>query len=264
MSAILKRANSFFPLGDFFDRRLDVQITSINDKGRVVQDLKPVHYNQNKDVAYAKSKMQGGSPYPGKIQEYQSRVPDIPLFGQPDKTFSFDKDNAIVKISRRFIAKGLRCITKALEFKPALSLVAKSDDYSLAIFNGSTAASLIGFIWSKIQYTGNVITLKNVIGVVPSVDHSVEGYMLSFEYDNYTALYPITNVSGSGDTAVLGVPFLNYSGVITPAGTYKWKLYSFPKNQFFGICNYSISYSEALDSDSLYRISGNAGDKAEP
>jgi hypothetical protein len=255
MSAVFKRMSAFFPTGNFFDRRLDVQVTSINDKGRVVQDLKPFHYDEN-DLKYSKSKMPGGRPYNSLLTTYQS---------QSSNPYSqLDKDNTVIKMTRRFIAKGLRCNTKALEFKPSLSLIAKADDYGLCVFNGSAASIVGGSIWSKYAYTGNVITLKQQIGSVITTDHSVEGYFIALEHDNYTTLYPITNLSGSGDTAILGTPFTNYTGVVAPSGTYKWKLYSYAKNQFFGLCAYSMSFSEALDSDSLYRLSGNAGDKGEP
>jgi len=260
MSAVFKRLSAFFPTGDFFDRRLDVQVTSINDKGRVVQDLKPLHYLDADDSKYLRSRSQGNFdgaiPVPGfGVSEYTSRQTMLN---------ALDKDNTIIKMSRRFVAKGLRCTTKALEFKPALSLVAKSDDYVSCIFSGAAASLTGGNVWSKFQYTGNVVTLKQHIGVLPSVDHSVESYYLALDFDNYKTLYPITNLSGSGDTATLGAPFTNYTGLIAPAGTYKWKLYSFPKNQFFGLCTYSMSFSEALDSDSLYRLSGNVDDKGEP
>lgn len=256
MSAIFKRISAFFPVGNFFDRRLDVLITSINDKGRVVQDLKPVHYLDSKDNLEATSKMEGTLPYNATLQVYADPT--------PNQYSSGSKDNALIKATRRFVAKGLRCTSKALEFKPALSLIAKSDDFGLINFTAGACSIIGGAIWSKYTYTGNVITIKEFIGVIPEVDHSVEGYYISVEYDNYTALYPITNVSGDGVTAILGTPFLNYTGVAAPTGTYKWKLYAMPKNQFFGLCAYSISYSDSLDAGTFYRIAGNSGDKGEP
>lgn len=253
MSAVFKRATALFADHGFLDRTLDVQITSINDKGRVVQDLKPVHYTTDRDGVMLESKMYGSGGYSSLIKNYVN----IDTAARSD----FHKDNEIIKVTRRFVAKGLRCITKALEFKPGLKLVAKSDDYETAAFNG-TAASLPTVFWSKYTYTGQVITAKQ--GIIQDVDHSAEGYYLALEYDNYRALYPVNSVSGGGNTITLGAPFLNYDGVSAPSGTYKWKLYAFPKGQFFGICSFSIMFSDFNSGGDMYRLSGNDGDKGEP
>ena len=247
MSAIFKRASDSFATATFFDRNLDVQITSINDKGRVVQDLKPIHYSTERDAVYLKSKMQASGGYSNLIKNYGSN--DTSAHSQ------FDKDSELIKITRRFVAKGLRCIAKALEFKPALKLVAKSDDFEPVVYNGS-AASLTTFLWSKFTYTGPVITTKQ--GVIQSVDHSAEGYYLTLEFDNYKALYPVSSVSGSGDTLSLSAPYLNYTGVLAPSGTYKWKLYAFPKNQFFGLCGYTISFTPFIAAGDFYKEGGNS------
>jgi hypothetical protein len=253
MSAVFKRATTLFADHQFLNRDLDVQITSINDKGRVVQDLKPVHYSADSDAKFTESKMFGSGSYTSLIKSYDS----MDTAARSD----FQKDNDLIKITRRFIAKGLRCVAKALEFKPALRLVAKSDDYETVAYNGA-AASLATFIWSKFTYTGQIITTKT--GIIQDVDHSAEGYYLALEHDNYRALYPINSVSGGGDTVTLGTAFLNYDGVVAPSGTYKWKLYAFPKNQFFGLCSYTIMFAEYISGGDMYRLGGNAGDKGEP
>jgi len=253
MSAVFKRATAMFANHQFLDRNLDVQITSINDKGRVVQDLKPVHYSADSDAKFTESKMFGSGSYTSLIKSYDS----MDTAARSD----FQKDNDIIKITRRFVAKGLRCVAKALEFKPALKLVAKSDDYETAAYNGA-AASLATFIWSKFTYIGQVITTKT--GIIQSTDHSAEGYYLALEYDDYKTLYPINSISGGGDTVTLGTAYTNYGGVVAPSGTYKWKLYAFPKGQFFGLCSYSMSFAEYISGGDMYRLTGNAGDKGEP
>ena len=218
----LKRADDSFTSKDWHDRNLDVLITSINDKGRIVQDLKPVHYSTDLDFQYMNAKSYNGLV----VQSYDSETTESPL----------------INVSRRFMAKGLRCVSKAIEFKPAFKLLANGTDIGenvTYVNSGSLAAGFTTTIFSKTTYTGTVVTDK--LGLMDSVDHTVNNYYLTLDVDNYQTLYPITMVGGTGMTANLGTPYLGAAAV---SGTYNWKLYSIPKNQFFGISSYSLTFTD--------------------
>ena len=232
----LKRADDSFIDKDWHDRNLDVLVTSINDKGRIVQDLKPIHYSTDLDFAYVNAKSYNGLV----VQDYDSEKTESPL----------------VSVSRRFMAKGLRCVSKAIELKPGFKLLADSANYEPVNYlnSGGIAASLPSTIWSKHTYTGTVITEK--LGLMDSVDHTVNNYYLTLDIDGYKTLYPITMVGGTGMTANLGTPYLGSAAV---SGTYAWKLYSIPKNQFFGISSYSLTFTdfESKSDDYTNQGSGN-------
>lgn len=216
----MKRATDAFTTKNFHDTNLDVLITSINDKGRIVQDLKPINYSATDDIRFQDAKNYDGLA----VEEYDGAGSESPL----------------VHFTRRFPAKGLRCISKAVEFKPAFKTLAISANYEPVTFVnslGTLSASTVSTVFSKHTYTGTVITLKQ--GLMDSVDHTANNYYLALQVDNYTALYPIQYVSGTGLTAVLGTPYLGTAAV---SGTYQWKLYSIPKNQFFGLISFALNF----------------------
>lgn len=207
------------------DYNLDVAITSINDKGRLTQQLKPIHWNPTNDVANE------NLANTGKVLGVSIAVNAL---------------NRFISFTRRFAAKGLRCFIKQVLLSPGFTLVAKSDDSEdcVVISNTATLPSYPTFEW--VMQHGDIVH-----------DNT---YFLAFDYDNYQTLFQLDDSFANTSTATLTL-------LASPtAGTHAWKLYSLPKEQFFGLISMGIDFQPLGGHDQSYAIAdhgGNAGDTGE-
>lgn len=246
----MKRSLDNFMEGTYygFDPALDVQVTSINDKGALVQDLKPIHYDDVNDTnsTSAKSKEYSVGSYDGLVSSYDGSEAGTTGVGVRKL------DNPVVVAKRKFPAGGLRCTYKQVEFKPALKLVSDSITVGENCTHSTGAASFVTNVWQLNTFSAGALTATS--GIMDQADFRLNGYYLTLAYDSHKAMYPITAVSGDGKTVTLGTPYTNGGTVHTsPATSYAWKLWAYPKNQYFGLCGYNIGFMDSTASHSVSR-----------
>lgn len=150
--------------------------------------------------------------------------------------------DTLVNIQRRFGSSGLRCLTKAVEFTNGLYLVAKSDSYELGVTGGP----------------GNIyISMPTMSWPNEPQDTNPKGYYICLDNDNYYKKYLVAGQNGV-QTLVLSEA--------APAGSHKWKLYSFSTDQFFGLHSLGMVYSSFGSKHDAYVLAdqgGNVGDAGE-
>lgn len=173
------------------ETNLALQLNSINDDGKLVQSLKPITFN--------------GALVWGD--------PDV-KWGDPNLVWNFD---GIIEQMRRFVAKGLRCSYKQVQFTNAKVEIDSSDVTGSATVNS----------------TLKTVTLDSGSSEWPTF--SVD-YFISFSFDNYQKEYLVN----ARTATTLTVSDANNTLI---DGSFAWKMSGIPKGQVLYLDNYTIEYA---------------------
>lgn len=165
---------------------------------------------------------------------YEIRFRSSIIWGDPEPIWGNDEIlwNAadLIEEMRRFPAKYLRCNRKQIKITQSFSNIYKSDDVCTAtidnLINTATLTDPSNFDW-------------------PS---NVEDYYISFESDNYTKNYLITEWTNNVIT------FVNPQ-FTAPSGTQKWVIRGNPKGEVINVVAYTIYYAPLSNqSFKTYRV----------
>lgn len=153
---------------------------------------------------------------------YEIRFRSSINWGDPEPIWGNDEilwnSADLIEEMRRFPAKYLRCNRKQIKITQSFTNIYKSDDLSTATvdtsINTATLTDSVDFDWPA----------------------DVEDYYISFEYDNYTKNYLITE--WTADT----ITFVNPQ-FTAPSGEQKWVIRGNPKGEILNVVSYTLYYA---------------------
>lgn len=139
----------------------------------------------------------------------------------------------LIKETRRMPRKGLRCHYMQVKITNAFTIITRSDNLGTATYNPALKTLL----------------LDNAAVADWPLDS--EGYFVSFEQDDYTALYEVT--IRTDDTLTLLDP-----ASTGPNSSTKWQLHGVRKGEVLNLLDFTLSYGLLTDSHTSFEV-GDAG-----
>lgn len=157
---------------------------------------------------------------------YPIRYWDNILWGSPDPIWGTDtifwNYFNLIEEMRRFPAGSLRCSYKQITMTNAYTNIYNSDSLSTVTVNNVTKRAV----------------LDNLTFSFPD---DIVDYFISFESDDYTADYAITEIVSATEIEYLDA--LNTS----PSGVQKWLIKGYPKGQSVNLVSFVLYYSPLTD-----------------